>query len=110
MKTLLVLASFFALQSFGYAAGELKITSFGRISNNTQNMAAEVCGTLTGLPAGPHMIHLTTDYTTDQPGHYYTWVGQANAFCAVVTTYRGVVQADVEGSTVNLVRQNNFLP
>lgn len=83
--------------SVANAAAELKITSFSRVTpNDNANVTAEVCVTLTGHTQGPHLLKLTTDYNSKNPGIFYNWVGQANAFCAVVTTYQGVIQAELE--------------
>lgn len=91
------LALLLSQMSVANTAAELKITSFSRVTaNDNTNVTAEVCGTLTGHTQGPHLLRLTTDYNTNNPNIFYTWVGQANAFCAVVTTYQGVIQAELE--------------
>ncbi|MBT3982167.1 MAG: hypothetical protein HOE90_12485 [Bacteriovoracaceae bacterium] len=75
---------------------ELKITSFVRVSDNAKNMAAEICGTLTGVPGEFQIIRLTTDIASKNPANYHTVVGSTGKFCHLVTTYLGTIQAVVE--------------
>lgn len=79
----------------------LEIVSFSRISDNAQNVSAEVCGIVhreRAIALGQSdLIRLILDKEGKTPRVYYTYAGQTGIFCSLVVTLEGTVEAAIEG-------------
>ena len=110
MKKILILVPALVFSFPTFATSTLKIISFSRVSNNTQNISAEICGVvhreLSPL-AQSDLIRLIIDRDGKAPRVYYTYAGQTGIFCSMVTTVEGTVDAAIEGSNSNSNSNSN---
>ncbi|MCB9061706.1 MAG: hypothetical protein H6622_09310 [Halobacteriovoraceae bacterium] len=105
-KFLPVMFLTFCFHSMASENFSIKLTSFGRISNNIQNLSAEVCGYVQGPVIGDLSVELIVDQDSNRPGYYHTKTARNGKFCAIVATYAGTVMAKLRGiaesNSVNL--------
>jgi hypothetical protein len=81
--------------SLSYATAQVQITSFTYAGQDTTNIAAEVCGQVTGSSASSTMVRITVDPDNKHPGIYNTFAGADGLFCVEVQTYTGEATASL---------------
>ena len=83
--------------SFAYAASDVTVTSFRFLEQSGRfSPTAELCGE-TKVPTGkPQMIKITSDPNSKGPALYYVWAGPEGKFCAVIATFTGNANAEIQ--------------
>ena len=69
----------------------------------------EVCGLVTGVPAGTVVKVTVTSDPNYNPGSYTTLLDQKNNFCTTIMTYTGTAQATVWDSASTSTSPVNHL-
>jgi hypothetical protein len=94
LKSLLVSSVFLGSTAF---ASSVKVTNFKFLnSGSSLSAAAELCGELLAPTGKPEMVKIVSDPTSKGPGNYFAWTGKDGKFCAVIATYTGKAEADLE--------------
>ena len=78
-------------------ASDVKITSFRFMDHSAHfSPGAEICGEIISPSGKPVMIKVTSDPEEKVPGNYYVWSGPDGKFCAIIATYTGKANADIQ--------------
>lgn len=96
MKSLMI-AAMLLIGATALASSDVKITSFKFLDHGSHfSPGAELCGELTTPLNKPVMVKIVSDPEEKSPGNYYTWTGPEGKFCAVIATYTGKADAELQ--------------
>ena len=93
--------------SFSHATAQVQITSFTYAGQDTTNVAAELCGLVTGSSASSTMVRITVDPNNRHPGIYNTFAGTDGLFCVEVQTYTGEANAGLPATGLAIHSANS---